>query len=168
MAAPDSGARSVHRVKGFRRGKNPKARNDMDDDKNIPLGRRRLILRTGALGVAGLGAAGCVPAQPVYVQQPPVVVRGTGLTDADPSDGPGNGRGGSRVIRGTGITDSDPSDGPGNGRGGYRGGGYRTGITDSDPNDGPGRGRGGYRGGYRTGLTDSDPSDGPGRGRRGY
>lgn len=142
----------------------------MDDD-NMKLGRRRLVLRTGALGVTGLGAAACVPAQPVYVQQPPVVVRGTGITDADPSDGPGNGRGGTRIIRGTGITDADPNDGPGNGRGGYRGTttGYRTGITDSDPSDGPGRGRGGYRGGgYRTGVTDSDPRDGAGRGRRGY
>lgn len=144
----------------------------MDDDNNIKLGRRRLVLRAGALSVVGLGAAACVPAQPVYVQQPPVVVRGTGITDADPSDGPGNGRGGFRGG-GTGITDADPNDGPGRGRGGYRGGavGYRTGVTDSDPSDGPGRGRGGsrvYRGGYRTGVSDSDPSDGPGRGRRGY
>lgn len=144
----------------------------MDENTDNKLHRRRLILRTGALGVTGLGAAACVPAQPVYVQQPPVVVRGTGITDADPNDGPGNGRGGYRApVRGTGITDADPSDGPGNGRGGYRGApavGYRTGITDSDPNDGPGRGRGGYRGGYRTGVTDSDPNDGAGRGRRGY
>ena len=29
----------------------------MDEDNNIKLGRRRLILRTGALAVAGLGAA---------------------------------------------------------------------------------------------------------------
>jgi hypothetical protein len=44
----------------------------------------------------------------------------TGITDADPSDGPGYGRGGSRVIRTrTGLTDSDPSDGPGNGRRGW-------------------------------------------------
>ena len=39
----------------------------------------------------------------------------------------------------TGITDNDPSDGPGRGRGGYRGG--YTGRTDRDPYDGPGRGR---------------------------
>jgi hypothetical protein len=145
----------------------------MEDNNNLKLGRRRLVLRVGTLGVVGLGAAACVPAQPVYVQPgPPVVVRGTGITDADPNDGPGNGRGGYRGG-GTGITDADPNDGPGRGRGGYRGGGYRTGtgITDSDPNDGPGRGRGGarvYRGGSGSGVTDSDPSDGPGRGRRGY
>ena len=43
------------------------------------------------------------------------------------------GRGGSR---GTGVTDRDPSDGAGRGRGGYR-----TGRTDSDPRDAPGQGR---------------------------
>jgi DNA-binding transcriptional LysR family regulator len=44
---------------------------------------------------------------------------------------------------GTGITDADPNDGPGNGRGGYRGSrAYRSsGRTDSDPRDAPGRGR---------------------------
>jgi len=135
--------------------------NETNDEK---LGRRRLVLRMSAVGAATLGAAACVPVQPVYVAP-----AGTGITDADPNDGPNNGRGGARVYRGTGITDADPNDGPGNGRGGsrvYRG----TGITDRDPNDGPGRGRGGYGGyrGYRTGLNDSDPSDGPGRGRRGY
>jgi len=41
------------------------------------------------------------------------------------------------VSGGTGITDRDPSDGAGRGRGGYRG----TGRTDSDPRDAPGRGR---------------------------
>ena len=142
----------------------------MDEDKSSAgLGRRRLVLRAGALGIVALGAAACVPAQPVYVQQP--IRRGTGLTDADPNDGPGNGRGGAYRGGGTGTTDADPNDGPGRGRGGYRGtnSGYSTGVTDADPNDGPGRGRGGYRGGgYRSGVTDSDPSDGPGRGRRGF
>jgi hypothetical protein len=41
----------------------------------------------------------------------------------------------------TGYTDADPSDGPGYGRGGAR---YRTGRSDSDPYDAPGRGRRGY------------------------
>jgi len=127
-----------------------------DNNNDEKLGRRRLVLKLGTIGAVTLGAAGCVPVQPVYVQP-----GGTGLTDADPNDGPGRGRGGYRG--GGGVTDSDPNDGPGRGRGGYRGG---SGITDRDPNDGPGRGRGGYRGGH--GVTDSDPNDGPGRGRRGY
>ena len=113
------------------------------------LSRRLLVLRVAALGGTGTALAACVPNAPG-----PVVSRGTGITDRDPSDGPGNGRGG---YRGTGITDRDPSDGPGNGRGGSRG----TGVTDRDPSDGPGRGRGGYR----TGRTDSDPRDAPGQGR---
>jgi hypothetical protein len=124
-------------------------------DRAPPLGRRRLILRSVALGSAALTTA-CVPAQPVYAP------RGTGMTDADPNDGPGNGRGGRGPSRG--VTDSDPNDGPGRGRGAQRGG-YTSGVTDRDPNDGPGRGRGGSRSG--TGLTDSDPNDGPGRGRSG-
>lgn len=124
------------------------------------LSRRLLVLRLAALGGTGTALAGCVTPVPGYYGVPaPVAVRGTGITDADPSDGPGYGRGGQR---GTGITDADPSDGPGYGRGGYRGVSGRTGITDSDPSDGPGRGRGGYR---RIGRTDSDPRDPPGRGR---
>lgn len=129
------------------------------------LSRRLLVLRLAALGGTGTALAGCVAPGPSYYGNPvPIAVpRGTGITDADPSDGPGNGRGG---RRGTGITDADPSDGPGNGRGGYRARG--TGITDADPSDGPGNGRGGNRGSrvYRSsGRTDSDPRDAPGRGR---
>jgi len=37
------------------------------------------------------------------------------------------------------VTDADPSDGPGRGRGTVR-----RGLTDSDPSDGPGRGRRGF------------------------
>jgi len=111
---------------------------DQNNEDKPRLGRRSMVLRLGVLGAAGTTAA-CVPPPGAYAPAP--------------------------AYRGTGITDADPNDGPGNGRGGYRRG---TGITDADPNDGPGNGRGGYRGGYRTGLTDSDPSDGPGRGRRGY
>jgi hypothetical protein len=115
------------------------------------LRRRLLILRLGAI-LPAVAVAETVAAPEAQAQR-------TGLTDNDPSDGPGNGRG---PRRGTGITDNDPNDGPGNGRGGRRG----TGITDNDPNDGPGNGRGGRRG---TGITDNDPNDGPGngRGRRG-
>ncbi|MFO0203825.1 MAG: hypothetical protein ACK528_11925, partial [Alphaproteobacteria bacterium] len=84
------------------------------------LGRRLLVLRVAA-GAATVAAA--VPA--AQALEPTPVQYRTGLTDADPGDGPGFGRGGAR--RGTGITDSDPSDGPGFGRGGYRGGPARTG-----------------------------------------
>ena len=103
------------------------------------LSRRLLVLRLAALGGTGTALAGCVTPVPGYYGVPgPVAVRGTGITDADPSDGPGYGRGGYRGVSGrTGITDSDPSDGPGRGRGGYR----RIGRTDSDPRDPPGRGR---------------------------
>ena len=121
------------------------------------LGRRLMVLRLAALGGTAAALAGCVaPGQVQYGNPWP---RGTGITDADPSDGPGHGRGGRRA---TGITDADPSDGPGHGRGGHRGVSGGTGITDRDPSDGAGRGRGGYRG---TGRTDSDPRDAPGRGR---
>ncbi|WP_444857512.1 hypothetical protein [Sphingosinicella sp.] len=83
------------------------------------------------------------------------------ITDRDPTDPVGRGRGG-----GTGITDTDSGVGADPaGRG--RGGGPRpgsTGVTDSDPTDPVGRGRGG------TGITDSDSgpyADPRGRGRGG-
>ncbi|MCX7684215.1 MAG: hypothetical protein N2Z67_02960 [Acetobacteraceae bacterium] len=110
------------------------------------LGRRLTVLKLAVVPAAAALAA-CVPAGgPVY--------RG-GITDNDPVDPAGGGRGG---YRGTGITDSDPSDPAGGGRGGFR----RTGITDSDPSDPAGGGRGGRR---YTGITDRDPSDSPGYGR---
>ena len=96
------------------------------------LSRRLLVVRVAALGGTTVALNACVAPGPTYS----VPVRGTGITDADPNDGPGQGRGG---RRGTGITDADPNDGPGQGRGGYRGG--TTGRTDSDPRDAPGRGR---------------------------
>ncbi len=146
------------------------------------LGRRLLVLRVAALGTAAATAA--VPAAEA-LEPTPVQYR-TGITDNDPSDGPGYGRGGGRPR--TGITDNDPNDGPGYGRG-YRarpqgrpytgindgdpndpsgyGTGWRqrrgTGITDNDPNDSPGNGRGGYR--APRNVTDNDPNDAPGRGR---
>jgi hypothetical protein len=116
-------------------------------DSGAPrLGRRLTVLKLAVVPAAA-AVAGCVPAaRPVYT---------TGLTDSDPTDPPGGGRGG---LRRTGITDSDPVDAPGAGRGGIR----RTGLTDSDPSDPPGGGRGGRR---YTGITDRDPSDAPGYGR---
>lgn len=85
----------------------------MDDQEGqTPAARRSIVLRLSALGLAGLGAAACVP-EPHY--RP--VARASGITDADPSDGPGRGRG---TQRASGITDADPSDGPGRGRGRWR------------------------------------------------
>jgi hypothetical protein len=153
-----------------------------------PLRRRLFVLRLAALGGAAPALAACVPQQGpvVYVPQPaPVYAPGrTAISDSDPSDPPGGGRGG---HRGSGATDNDPSDAPGYGRGGQRYAGvsdndpsdppgrgrgtyYRpSGVSDSDPSDAPGRGRGGYRApAYRTGVSDSDPRDAPGRGRRGW
>lgn len=129
-----------------------------------PLRRRLFVLRLAAIGGAGSATAACVPTgpQPVYYAPPAQTRRGTGISDSDPSDAPGNGRGG---HRGSGATDSDPSDSPGYGRGGRR----VSGASDSDPSDAPGRGRGSYRAPtYSTGRSDSDPSDAPGRGRRGW
>jgi hypothetical protein len=108
----------------------------MNDDGQAPrLGRRLLVLRVAGVGAAAGTLSGCVVApQPVYAPRP----ARTGLTDADPGDGPGMGRGGYRGYRrGTGLTDADPNDGPGQGRG--RG---RRQVSDSDPRDAPGRGRG--------------------------
>ncbi|MCB1390750.1 MAG: hypothetical protein KDK12_16675 [Rhodobacteraceae bacterium] len=74
---------------------------DADISTNSGFGRRAFLLGTFG-GTTVL--AGCVT---------------TGITDADPSDPVGNGRGGSRVVvvQRTGITDADPSDPVGNGRG---------------------------------------------------
>ena len=115
-----------------------------EDESKRRLGRRVLALRiaAGSAVVAGVAAV-----RPAVAQ----------VTDNDPSDGPGQGRGPTRP--GSGITDNDPSDGPGAGRGPVRG----AAVTDNDPTDGPGRGRGPSRPG--SGVTDNDPSDGPGAGR---
>ena len=117
-----------------------------DDDAKPRLKRRLFVLRLAALGGATSAAAACVPQSgPVTYLPQPAVVRGTGITDADPNDGPGYGRGGTRVIRTrTGYTDADPSDGPGYGRGGTRVIRSRSGLTDSDPSDGAGFGRRGW------------------------
>jgi hypothetical protein len=75
------------------------------------------------------------------------------VTDRDPSDPIGRGRGGGNR---SGITDRDPSDPIGNGRGGAG----RSGFTDRDPSDPIGNGRGGSGG-----CSDHDPSDPGGSGR---
>jgi len=73
----------------------------------------------------------------------------TGVTDSDPTDAGGHGRGPSAPRTGTGITDSDSGDPVGGGRGNRPGQNVNprayTGVTDSDsgPNHDPvGSGRG--------------------------
>jgi hypothetical protein len=152
------------------------------EEGRAPLGRRLFVLRLAALGGATSATAGCVAPQPQVIYAPPrapaYAPGRVAISDADPSDPPGGGRGG---HRGSGVSDNDPSDAPGFGRGGRRvagisdndpsdppggGRGYRaTGASDNDPSDAPGRGRGGN---YRpAGISDNDPSDAPGRGRGG-
>jgi hypothetical protein len=128
------------------------------------LSRRLVAVRLGALGAAGTTAGCAVPPAPAWV--PPPGAR-QGISDADPGDPAGAGRGGPRGPYRTGLSDADPHDPPGAGRGGARGA-YRTGISDADPHDPPGAGRGAMRGPVRTGFTDSDPSDVPGNGRGGF
>lgn len=150
----------------------PKLPKDEATPDGKPLRRRLFVLKLAALGGATTATAACVPVQPVYApgrvaisdadpSDPPGRGRGghrgSGATDNDPSDAPGFGRGGQRF---SGPSDNDPSDPPGRGRGGFRG----SGVSDSDPSDAPGRGRGGFR----RGASDSDPYDAPGRGRRGW
>lgn len=108
-----------------------------EQDGSEPKGfrRRLLVLRLAVIGGASTALSACVPAgQPQYGAP-----MRTGLSDSDPSDPPGRGRGG---HRGSGVTDSDPSDQPGYGRG--RGGYRSSGVSDSDPSDPPGRGRRGW------------------------
>ena len=130
------------------------------------LGRRLLVLRVATAGIAATAVAPAAEA----LEPTPVQYR-TGLTDSDPNDGVGNGRGGYRGPARTGLTDNDPNDAPGNGRGGYRAparpqGRAYTGINDGDPTDPSGYGTG-WRQRRGTGITDSDPNDGAGQGRGG-
>jgi hypothetical protein len=94
---------------------------------------------------------------------------GSGVTDHDPNDPAGRGRGaGGSTAPSNGVTDRDPNDPSGHGRGGGYSGSPSTGVTDRDPSDPSGYGRGGgYSGSPSTGFTDRDPSDPAGRGRGG-
>lgn len=115
----------------------------MSDPSDPRLSRRLIVAR--AAGGAGLFAAAAIPGEAAAQRN---------VTDADPRDAAGRGRGSGGGQYRTNATDSDPRDAAGRGRGT----GSSTGYTDRDPTDGPGRGR--------SGRTDSDPSDGAGRGRR--
>jgi hypothetical protein len=98
---------------------------------------RRLLFVHGLAGASGtalaVGRAG------------PAAAQRSGITDTDPGDPEGNGRGGPP----RGVTDTDPGDPPGRGRGGPQ-----QGVTDQDPTDPPGRGRG-----NRRRAIDADPTD---------
>ena len=131
------------------------------------LSRRSFLATVGGSVVAGgallavHGEAGALQVTDSDPSDPVGRGRGgsrSGVTDRDPGDPIGRGRGGSGPAR-TGVTDGDPTDPIGSGRGGTR-----SGHTDSDPTDPSGNGRGG---GTRSGLTDSDPTDPSGNGRRG-
>ena len=122
-----------------------------DDPIRSPLKRRLLVLRLATIGgaaslpgiAAAQGAKSPAPDAP-RVPAPPAQQR-PGVSDSDPSDPPGQGRGGNRAPQ-TGLSDSDPSDPPGQGRGGNRAPPQQqqqpAGATDTDPSDAPGRGRG--------------------------
>lgn len=116
-----------------------------DSTPKDPRLSRRLMVARVASGAGLIAAAATLPSEASAQRS---------VTDADPRDGVGQGRGSGGGQYRTNATDRDPSDGAGRGRGT----GSSTGYTDRDPTDGPGRGR--------SGRTDSDPSDGPGRGRR--
>lgn len=131
-------------------------------DHTARFGRRLIALNVAALGVAVPPASAQGPKsgfRGLPAESPPAARPG-GVSDSDPTDPPGQGRGGTGPR--AGVTDSDPTDPPGQGRGGAA---PRAGVSDSDPSDPPGRGRGG--GGRAPGISDRDPSDPPGRGRGG-
>jgi hypothetical protein len=76
------------------------------ESQRNPLGRRLLVVHLAA-ATALLGAARSAAAEPLQ-QALAIPV----ATDADPGDGPGNGRGTQRKA----MTDSDPRDEAGRGR----------------------------------------------------
>lgn len=130
---------------------------DEDIVAEAPVNRRSALGLLGGLAIGSTIAA--VLAHPGEAQA--VCRRRTGRTDSDSgpnADGAGCGH--------TGITDSDPSDGVGFGRGGRRTARRRTGFTDRD--SGPGADGAGYGVCPSRGHTDSDGgpgADGAGHGR---
>ncbi|MCS6891491.1 MAG: hypothetical protein NZN45_07735 [Rhodovarius sp.] len=94
--------------------------------------RRLLVVKLSALGALPVAAQGPKSG----FREPP----GTGVTDTDPTDAPGRGRG--MGPRQGGISDADPTDPPGQGRGRARPPAPQREASDSDPTDPPGQGRG--------------------------
>lgn len=111
------------------------------------------------VGTAGIGAFAVVDGK-ARAQTGPY----TGVTDNDSGShadnaGHGRGPGGNASGHPQGVTDGDPTDPVGGGRGG------QTGYSDSDSGanaDPSGRGR--HPQGTQTGITDSDPTDPSGQG----
>jgi hypothetical protein len=131
--------------------------NPEDSGTNEGVNRRSFLGRVAG-GAALIGAGAVIGTTPAAAQ--------SGITDADPVDGAGNGRGAPNRRR-TGLNDDDPVDNAGWGRGAVRATGRRrTGINDADPRDATGYGRG-TPNRRRTGLNDSDPVDNSGWGRGG-
>ncbi|MFT5869289.1 MAG: hypothetical protein ACI8TF_001401 [Paracoccaceae bacterium] len=122
---------------------------DSDISTQTGLNRRRLLRGFGAggLGLATTALAGCVVEVPTTVVSNP---RTSGITDSNPTDPVGNGRGSAGRTT-SGLTDSNPTDAVGNGRFG----GGNTGITDSNPTDPVGNGRGAPARGT-SGVSDSN------------
>ncbi|MBR0670588.1 hypothetical protein GXW76_05355, partial [Roseomonas soli] len=127
----------------------------MTDSPDYRLARRLLVVRlataggTAALPGAALaqgvkGEGGGTPAPAPAPSPAPVPPRNapSGVSDTDPGDPAGQGRGGGRPpVKGgqqrqqqSGLTDADPGDPPNNGRG-PQGGGRPMGPTDADPGD---------------------------------
>jgi hypothetical protein len=121
---------------------------------------RRSFFGQVAGGAAAIGMLGLVGGK-ARAQTGPY----TGITDNDSGShadnaGHGRGPGGNASGHPQGVTDGDPSDPSGGGRGG------QTGYSDSDSGanaDPSGRGRRGQQ--AQTGITDSDPTDSYGQGR---
>jgi hypothetical protein len=123
----------------------------MTDQPEKPrLGRRLLTLKLGAGVAATLGGAAAAQGLKDAPRQAPVAPppQRSGISDSDPSDPPGQGRGTGARPPQSGMSDADPTDPPGGGRGGNR---QQTGLTDSDPTDPPGGGRGQQQQGPRKG-----------------
>ncbi len=96
-----------------------------DQPQRTALPRRLLLLAVAPLPAAAPPAAAQVKGK-------------AGVTDNDPNDQAGHGRGDSRPQARQPTSDSDPRDRAGRGR-------PRTGQSDSDPNDRPGFGGYPYR-----------------------
>ena len=126
---------------------------------------RRSFLRRVAGGAVGLGALGAIDGSASAQTGPYTGITDTDSGSYADNAGHGRGPGGNRSAQpqsNEGVTDSDPADLPGHGRGGY------TGYSDNDSGataDPSGRGRRRGEQAPQTGITDSDPTDSYGEGR---
>lgn len=119
----------------------------MTDTTNVPaegsqpgddrLNRRLFFVR----GLAGIVTATLVGTAATVVTPELAAAQRRRVTDSDPSDLEGRGRGWQQRPRRRAVTDNDPYDAAGAGRG-WRQPVRRRSVTDSDPYDRAGRGRG--------------------------